>query len=98
MSLQVSQAVWLNESALCSLQDLADASGLSTGELADLVECGVLVPAMQNRFHLRYVVTVRKARRLRDDFQLDRHGLALALTLMRRIDELESRLRQAGSG
>ena len=31
----------------------------------------------------------RLARRLRDDFELDRAGLALALRLMQRIDTLE---------
>jgi chaperone modulatory protein CbpM len=31
----------------------------------------------------------RLARRLRDDFELDRAGLALALRLMQRIDSLE---------
>ena len=31
-------------------------------------------------------------RRLRDAFELDRHGVALAMTLMRRIEELEMEL------
>lgn len=32
------------------------------------------------------------ARRLRDDFELDRAGLALALRLMQRIDALEQEI------
>lgn len=44
-------------------------------------------------FELAHVVTVKTARRLRDDFQLESLGLALALTLLRRADELEAQLR-----
>ena len=40
-----------------------------------------------------HVVTVRTARRLRDDFELDRNGVALALTLLRRIAQLEAEVR-----
>ena len=36
----------------------------------------------------------RLARRLRDDFELDRAGLALALRLMQRIDLLEQEVEQ----
>jgi len=43
-------------------------------------------------FQLRYVVTVKTARRLRDDFELDRRGLALALSLLQRIDELQAEI------
>lgn len=96
MDLQVSHTVWLNDAGTCSLEDLAQASGLSLDELRDLAECGVLDPVEGGRYRLHCVVTVRTARRLRDDFELDRHGLALALTLMRRIDALESRLRDVG--
>lgn len=39
------------------------------------------------------VLTVISARHLRDDFKLERHGITLALTLLRRIGELEKELR-----
>ena len=57
---------------------------------------GVIWPAdaaVQPRsFHLLHVVTVRQARRLRDDFELDSNGVALAMTLLRRISVLERAL------
>jgi chaperone modulatory protein CbpM len=89
------EAVWLNDRELCSLDHLAEVSGLSLDELTDLIDNGVLVPAdagPPRRFRLTYVVTVKTARRLRDDFQLDRAGLALALTLLRRAEALQAQL------
>jgi chaperone modulatory protein CbpM len=102
MTLQVTHAVWLNDSAVCSIEHLAEVSGLSPEEIEDLVESGLMEPAdaaaPARSFHLLHVVTVRQARRLRDDFQLDRNGLALAMTLLRRIASLEQALLAARSG
>jgi chaperone modulatory protein CbpM len=101
MTLQVTHAVWLNEDAVCSIEHLAEVSGLSLAEIEDLVENGLIDPAdaaaPARSFHLLHVVTVRQARRLRDDFQLDRNGLALAMTLLRRIDALQRDLLAAQS-
>lgn len=99
MTSQVTHAVWLNEAAVCSIEHLVEVSGLSLEDIEDLVENGLLCPADEaaRSFHLLHVVTVRRARRLRDDFQLDRNGLALAMTLLRRIDALEQALLVAQS-
>ena len=43
-------------------------------------------------FYLHSIVTVTTARRLRDDFELDLHGLLLALTLLQRLGETEAAL------
>jgi len=43
------------------------------------------------------VMAVRAARRLRDDFDLDANALAVALTLIERIQALEARLREMHS-
>lgn len=106
--LTVTEAVWLNDSAYCRIEHLAEVSGLTVGDIEDLVDSGVIAPAetplapdadtdKQTRyFQLHYVVTVKTARRLRDDFQLDRPGLALALTLLGRIEALEAQLRALG--
>jgi chaperone modulatory protein CbpM len=71
-------------------------SGLSLDEVEDLVANGVIppadAPANPRCFHLLHVVTVRQARRLRDDFELDSNGVALAMTLRRRIRVLEQAL------
>ena len=101
MTLQVTQAVWLNEAAVCTIDHLVEVSGLSHDEIDDLVGNGLMEPAdstaLPRLFHLRHVVTVRQAARLKEDFQLERNGLALAMTLLRRIDVLERALLDAPS-
>jgi chaperone modulatory protein CbpM len=100
MKIDTSDWVWLNDREVCSAQQLADISGLSEEEIDELVEMGLIEPidaavpaSMPSRvFHLRCIVTVKAARRLRDDFELDRNGMILALTLMQRIDALHEEL------
>ncbi len=86
----------LDDMNVCSLEELIDVSGLTDAEVALLVDSGVLLPvdaeASTLVFHLRYIVVAKTARRLRDDFELDGHGLALALTLLRRLREAEADL------
>jgi chaperone modulatory protein CbpM len=96
MSLQAIDAIWLGEGEVCTIEHLAEVSGLSLDEVEDLVVSGVIWPAdaakQPRGFHLLHVVTVRQARRLRDDFELDSNGVALAMTLLRRISVLERAL------
>lgn len=96
MNEAMTELIWLNSDELCSLEHLADVSGLTIDEIRDLVDCGLIEPdltAMPPRVYaLRYVSTALVARRLRDDFLLDQHGVTLALTLMERIQQLESEL------
>lgn len=93
MNLRTSDATWLNDTGVCRIEHLIEVSGLSLDEIEDLIHTGVIAPtdasASTYFFELRYVLTVKTARRLRDDFQLDANGVALALTLLRRIDALE---------
>ena len=102
MSMQVTHAVWLNDTAVCSIDHLVEVSGLSLDDISNLVEDGVIAPADASKpgagFHSVHVLTVRQARRMRDDFELDRNGLALALTLLRRIESLEQALHMEQSG
>lgn len=97
MDIHLSESIWLNDTGECSIEHLAEVSGLSLEELYDLVDSSVIEPvdaaARPASFSLQYVVTARTARRLRDDFELDRHGLTLALTLLKRIEVLEAELR-----
>lgn len=96
MNINLSEWAWLDERGLCSAQHLIDISGLSKQELDELIDNDVIIPIDDNlqpkTFSLRYVVIANRARRLRDDFELDWHGVVLALTLMRRIDELQQEL------
>jgi chaperone modulatory protein CbpM len=99
MNLHLTETVWLNDTELCTLEHLAQASGLSRAELRDLIDCGTIVPAAENAgsevFHLQYIIVARTARRLRDDFELNSQGMVLALNLLRRIEALERALSQA---
>lgn len=83
-----------DEGGVCRLEYLAEVSGLSFEELEELVADGLLETADEAArppaFRRRCVLTVKTARRLRDDFQLDPHGLALALTLLQRIRALQA--------
>ena len=102
MNMQQTESIWLNDQGVCRIEHLAEMSGLSIEDIQDLIENGVIVPADDGppppTYHLTHVVTVRVARRLRDDFQLDRHGVTLALTLLRRIDELETEIKALRAG
>lgn len=97
MNIYVAETIWLNESDACSLEHLAERSGLSQAELLDLVDSGVITPVnadpVHQVFQTQQIVIARTARRLRDDFELDARGLALALNLLHRIHELEAKLK-----
>lgn len=93
MSVLITETVWLNTSDTCSLEYIAEVSGLSQRDILDLVEVGVLKPSDQDHshyfFHTDCVVLARKAKRLRDDFELNTQGLALAMSLLCRVEELQ---------
>jgi chaperone modulatory protein CbpM len=88
-----------NEAGPFTLEHLAATSGLSIDELHELIDCGVIVPAAADKqpvvFQMHYVIVARTARRLRDDFELNVQGMALALNLLRRIESLEQALNNA---
>ena len=96
MRIEHAEVIWLDETHVYSLTEMAELSGLAAAELSELVACGVLVSADREReepaFSARSITIARTARRMRDDFELDMQGLSVALTLLRRIGELESEL------
>jgi chaperone modulatory protein CbpM len=77
--------------------ELCDLSGLSEAELRELVDYGALAPAGEVTeswvFSMRSITVARTARRLREDFELEPHGVALVLAYLERIHELEDALR-----
>lgn len=91
-------SVWLDDELQLSLRELAELSGSSEVEIQELTECGVLMPADPDAQALVYgaqcVSLARRARRLRSDFELDAGGLALALTLLEQVRQLEDRIHE----
>lgn len=87
----------LNELTVVSLTEVVSASGLSTREIEELVELGVLEPRPEKGaepvFAAHAVELARLARRLQLDFELPLAGAALVLAYRERMRELEARLR-----
>jgi chaperone modulatory protein CbpM len=102
MESTVLEAVWLNETGSCTLVHLAEVSGLNSAELQSLVDSGALAPLPQPDDSLEFtaaaMLVARTARRLRDDFELNATGLALAMRLLERVDALERELERARAG
>jgi chaperone modulatory protein CbpM len=97
MRVELTETFWLDEQHELSLQELAELSGLPEAEIRALVDCGAIAPvdpaAATQSFSAHCIVVARTATRLRSDFELDAQGLAVALTLLDRVHELEARLR-----
>jgi chaperone modulatory protein CbpM len=96
MRVELSEVLWLDQHHELSLREVAELSGFTEAELTELVGCGALAPidsdAAQPMFVARCVVVARTASRLRRDFELDAQGLTLAMTLLERVQDLETQL------
>ena len=97
MKAELTEAVWLDERGVVSLIELAQCSGFTEEELRELIELGALAPNDPHsdvwEFSTQTILAARAACRLRNDFELDVPGLALALTLLERVRELEAQVR-----
>jgi len=98
MQVELTEAVWLDERGAITLVELAQCSGFSESELRELVELGALEPmdpeASEWNFGADCIAAARAACRLRNDFELDNQGLALVLSLLERVQELEVALQR----
>ena len=90
------EAVWLTDDHQFSLAELAELSDLSDAELRELVDYGAITPvdpdSPQWVFKGKCLLTVRTACRLRVSFDLEPHGVALVVSLLDRIHDLEAQL------
>lgn len=90
------QAIWMSDRERVTLDELSALSGLPEPALRELVDYGVLQPANPGEaqwvFGAHWVVAVRTACRLRNDFELDLNALALTLSFLDRIRALEAQL------
>ena len=87
MKIEVTEVSWLDEHVEYSLEELAERSHLSRAELEVLIDSGAIASR-----DARALQAARTAARLRGDFEVDLQGVALAMTLLRRIEELEIEL------
>lgn len=91
-----SEAEWLTEDHAFTLAELANLSGLPEAELREFVDYGVVTPIDPDTspwvFSGKCLLTVRTACRLRISFDLEPHGVALIVSLLDQIHDLESQL------
>ncbi len=79
-----------------SLADLCESCGLSKELVIGYVSEGIIEPEGEQqgqwRFSRHALIKVRRAARLEQDLGLNRAGVALALDLMKQIEQLKQRL------
>ena len=92
------EVVWLAARSDYSVDEVAEMSGLPAEILETLAEVGVLptggVVGQRTTicFASESITLARAAGRIRDHFELDERGLAVAVSLLRRVRSLEARL------
>ena len=91
---EVFEGVLLSQREDIGVEELLRLSGLRSDELEELVDFGVIEPLREHErtFSTSCVAVLRTASRLRADFELTPSALALALTYLERIRELEARV------
>ncbi|PWT70364.1 MAG: hypothetical protein C5B46_09615 [Proteobacteria bacterium] len=101
MTAGYNDATPLEEHVAIALDELSQASGLSVQQIIELVDYGAFEPSGTPasgdtrtwRFAARYITIGRRASRLSREFELSTSALALALSFLDRIEELEQRVR-----
>lgn len=93
MNIDIPIALWPEEQPAVSFGELIELSGLNEAELRELIDCGLIEPAVdapaQESFRAECLVLIQRARRLRNDFELDAQGLALVVSLLERVHDLQ---------
>jgi chaperone modulatory protein CbpM len=96
MPAELTATVWLDERDTVTLIELSECSGLTETELRELVDLGALEPLDPSSsawsFGAQCIVAARVASRLRDDLELDTPGVAVVLSLLERLRELEAQV------
>jgi hypothetical protein len=97
MRVEIMEVVRIEEHETLSLAQLADLSRLTEADLLELVECGVIAPIGSTAgcpsFGAECLIAARAAARLKEELELDAHGIAVVLALLERIRRLEAQLR-----
>jgi chaperone modulatory protein CbpM len=88
MKVEWTEVTFIDERVEYSLADLAERSHLAPAEIIELIDCGALAAGSAHALE-----AARTAARLRRDFEVNVQGVALAMTLLQRIADLEGELR-----
>ena len=88
---------WLDTGESLNLAELSRVCGMSTAELDELVEYGVLAPLNSNQpepqFPAQCIPRLRTAGKLRRDYDLELFAVVILLDYLHRIETLEAQLR-----
>ena len=107
MTIEHTEVLWLESRSDYSIDELMQMSGLPRASIEELLDCGALpegaaTTIVQRQasvcFTSESVTLARAANRLRRHFELDDNALAVAVTLLRRVRELETRLAAERAG
>jgi chaperone modulatory protein CbpM len=106
MSPGTETAFWMDTRTRLTLGEIAESCGIGEDVVQELVEYGALTPAGARPsewvFTAECVMSVRKAARLCNDLELETSAMALVVSFLERIHELEAQVRrlrsQAGGG
>ena len=91
------EVTWLDSRETVSMAELSGICGLTEAELRELMEYGALAPVDRQQpepvFSSERIGGLRRAARLRRDFELDLFAVALLLDYLDRIEALERQIR-----
>jgi len=99
-------AFWMDTRTRLTLSEVAENCGITESVVQELVEYGALTPTGAQPgewvFTAECVMSVRKAARLCTDLELETSAMALVVSFLERIHDLEAQVRrlraQAGGG
>ncbi|ANI29345.1 chaperone-modulator protein CbpM [Yersinia entomophaga] len=76
-----------------TLTELCQTTGILQDELVEVVELGVIVPLDPGDslwvFDAEALMYLQRARRLQNELDLDWHGVAMTLTLLKQVEQLK---------
>jgi len=106
MNTETPSAFWMDTRTRLTVVELAESCGITQEVVQELVEYGALSPSGTRPgewdFGAECVTSVRKAARLCNDLELETSAMALVISFLERIHELEAQVRrlraQAGGG
>ena len=94
--MQTLELEWMDTAEPLEVIELARQTGLTSAELADLLDYGALTPVNPTDqtllFPLHCVPALRRAASLRQTYDLDLFAMVLLLDQLRRIESLEQQL------